>query len=90
MHVEIHDIVGIVHRAFINSFAITANNKKAIADRGWNPFSYTLLDHKELTKERSREAILASTMNCLLTGREPLNSADTSYQDRGQPNPREG
>jgi hypothetical protein len=29
-------------------------NKKAIADRGWNPLNYILLDHPELTKERKK------------------------------------
>jgi hypothetical protein len=29
--------------------------KKAIADRGWNPLNYILLDHPELTKERNKK-----------------------------------
>jgi hypothetical protein len=74
MHVEMHDIVGIVHRAFLNSFANRTNNMKAIADRGWNPLTYALLDHKELVKERNRQAILSSATNCLLTGKEPINA----------------
>jgi len=46
--VEKHDIMGIVHRAWIDSFARKESNKQAIRDRGWAPLVYTLLDHEEL------------------------------------------
>jgi len=36
MRVERHDIVGLVHRAWLKSFTNIETNKQAVADRGWN------------------------------------------------------
>jgi len=46
--VEKHDILGIVHRAWIDLFARKESNQQAIRDRGWVPLVYTLFDHEEL------------------------------------------
>lgn len=44
------DIVPIVLKSWPKSFGNQTNNKKAIAERGWNPLSYTLLDSDEVKK----------------------------------------
>jgi hypothetical protein len=45
--IERHDAVGLVHRAWMKSFAKVDSNQQAIAERGWNPLNYNLLDHEE-------------------------------------------
>ena len=46
--IEQHDIVGVVHHSWNQSFAKVEGNKKAIAERGWGPLTYNLLDYPEL------------------------------------------
>jgi len=48
--VEKSDVVLLIHHAWKESFAIVERNKKAIAERGWAPLNYVLLDHPELVK----------------------------------------
>jgi len=55
--IERHDAVGLVHRAWLKSFAKVDSNKRAIADRGWNPLSYKLLDHEELHRVKDDTAV---------------------------------
>ena len=55
--IERHDVVGLVHRAWEKSFAKKESNKRAIAERGWNPLNYNLLDHEELHREKDNTAI---------------------------------
>jgi hypothetical protein len=56
--VEKEDIIGIIHRAWKNSFAKVESNKKAIADRGWYPKNFMLLDNEELRKEKNNKHVL--------------------------------
>jgi hypothetical protein len=56
---------------------------KEIADRGWNPLTFTLLDHKELVKEINRQAIFSSATNCLLTRKKPINPAESMNLSQG-------
>ena len=42
------DIMSIVNDAWDNSFALVDSNETAIADRGWCPLNYTLLDDNEI------------------------------------------
>jgi hypothetical protein len=42
--IEKHDVVGLVHHAWLYSFDKRDSNKKAISERGWNPLTYNLLD----------------------------------------------
>jgi hypothetical protein len=42
------DVMWIVHYAWEKSFARVNMNKHAIAERGWGPLNYILLDHPEL------------------------------------------
>jgi len=55
--IERHDAVGLVHRAWMKSFAKVDSNKRAIADRGWNPLNYKLLDHEELHRVKDNNAV---------------------------------
>jgi hypothetical protein len=55
--IERHDAVGLVHRAWLKSFAKVDSNKRAIADRGWNPLNYKLLDHEELHRVKDDTAV---------------------------------
>jgi hypothetical protein len=45
---ETTDIIPLVTYAWDRSFALVHNAKKAIAQRGWNPMNYYLLDHKDV------------------------------------------
>ena len=42
------DILPLVNYAWDRSFALTSNNKKAIAERGWNPLNRSLLLNSEI------------------------------------------
>ena len=42
------DIMSIVNDAWDHSFALVASNQKAIADRGWGPLNYALLDDDDI------------------------------------------
>ena len=55
--IERHDAVGLVHRAWLKSFAKRESNQRAIAERGWNPLNYNLLDHEELHKTRDNNPV---------------------------------
>ncbi len=55
--IERHDAVGLVHRAWMKSFAKVDSNQRAIAERGWNPLNYNLLDHEELHKIRDNNPV---------------------------------
>jgi hypothetical protein len=51
---ERSDIVRIVNIAWQKSFARVDTNLKAIAERGWGPLNYVLLDHPELQETKDR------------------------------------
>ena len=74
LHVELHDIAGIEHRAFHKSFGKVQTNKQAMADSGWNPLTYVLLDHKELKKEKRSTTIDQAIENCTISGQQPISS----------------
>ena len=57
--IEKTDIVLVV-QAWRESFAIVMRNKKAIAERGWGPLSFILLDYLEL--KRCKKSSTGSTM----------------------------
>jgi len=60
--------VGIVHHAWNQSFAKVEGNKKAIAERGWAPLTYNLLDHPELQRTKNNHAVANAYKMCLLSG----------------------
>ena len=69
--IEKQDIVGIVHYAWNASFARIETNKKAIANRGWYPANYILLDSKELDKNKNNKHVRDAYTACELTGSQP-------------------
>jgi hypothetical protein len=69
--IEKQDIVGIVHYAWNASFARVETNKKAIANRGWYPANYILLDSKELDKNKNNMHVQDAYTACELTGSQP-------------------
>jgi len=42
------DIMSIVNDAWDHSFSLVVSNQKAIADRGWGPLNYALLDNDDI------------------------------------------
>lgn len=67
--IEKVDIVNLVHEAWLESFARVKSNKKAIADRGWNPLTYNCLLHPE---------ILATKYQHDITGASNIEQSATS------------
>ena len=49
------DLIPLINKAWDNSFAKVATNKKAIADRGWNPLNYNLLIIPEIRQTMTKE-----------------------------------
>jgi hypothetical protein len=52
------DIMWIVRYAWEKSFARIQTNKHAIAERGWGPLNYVLLDHPELKAIEDRVSLV--------------------------------
>jgi hypothetical protein len=52
------DIMWIVRYAWEKSFARVETHKHAIAERGWGPFNYVLLDHPELKQIEDRVSMV--------------------------------
>jgi hypothetical protein len=49
-----HDTMWLVRYAWENSFVRVRTKKQAIAERGWGPLNYLLLDHPELQEIEER------------------------------------
>jgi hypothetical protein len=49
-----HDIMWLVRYAWKKSFARVRTNTQTIAERGWGPLNYVLLDHPELQEIEER------------------------------------
>ena len=48
-------------QAWLDSFARTQSNRKAIADRGWNPLTYNYLLHPEILATKFQENTTSTT-----------------------------
>ncbi len=72
-----HDIVGLVHCAWEHSFARAESSRRAIADRGWNPLTFNLLDHEEL-----HSAINNVYQLTAIHGKESIDPSSLNF-DRG-------
>jgi hypothetical protein len=57
------DVIPLVRKAWYASFAKTEKAKSAIADRGWHPLNYKLLDHPSL-KPTSSEDLVQTLPDC--------------------------
>ena len=42
------DIIPLINKYWVHSFAEVESNKKSIAERGWFPYNQNLLMHKQL------------------------------------------
>jgi hypothetical protein len=74
--IERHDAVGLTLHAWNVSFARVESNKKAVAERGWGPLTYNLLDHPELTRKQDNTAVLrAYQLAHQLHGKEIVDPA---------------
>ena len=43
-----NDIIPLINKSRVNSFAEVESNKKSIAERGWFPYNRNILMHKQL------------------------------------------
>jgi len=59
-------IILLIHQAWKESFAVKATNKKVIAERGWGPLNYVLLDHPELSNMQQQTSSTVTTAYQLL------------------------
>jgi hypothetical protein len=57
---EMTDIVPLISHAWLESFAKTSSSKKAIAQRGWGPLNFALLDHPDVRKTNAGDGINTS------------------------------
>ena len=80
--IEKTNIILVVCMAWRESFAIAVRNKKAIAERGWDPLNFILLDHPELKKAQELVNVVNSTYECLaLTGTAPISPSDLNMDN---------
>jgi hypothetical protein len=81
VNIERHDIVGIVHYAWEQSFARVKTNKKAIAAHGWNPLTYNLLDNKDLKREKACNPVKAAYGMCMMSGKTTADPLTLNFTD---------
>jgi hypothetical protein len=67
--IERHEIVGIMHYAWGQSFACIPTNKKETASHGWNPLTDNLLENKDLKREKSSNPFKHSGKWCMISGK---------------------
>ena len=51
-------VVLLVLLAWKESFAMDATNKKAFAEKGWEPLNYELLDNKDLAHTHNNQPVI--------------------------------
>jgi hypothetical protein len=78
--VEKQDIIGIIHRAWNNSFTKVESNKKAVVGRGWYHANYILLNNEELRKEKNSKHVHDAHDLCAMSGYKtaPLETLNLS------------
>jgi len=69
--IEKHNIVGLDHRAWNESFTQLESNRTAISERGWGPLTYNLLDHNELKWAKKNKAVQIAYEQSVLSGATP-------------------
>ena len=75
--IEKTDVILVVHMAWRESFAIVVRNKKVIAERGWGPLNFILLDHPELKKvQEIVNGVNNAYEHFALTGMVPISPSD--------------
>jgi hypothetical protein len=68
--IDYHDVVRLVQHDWQYSFAKVESSRKAIAERGWNPLAYNLLDNSELYMEQDDTAIKNAYQLAMIHGKE--------------------
>jgi len=79
--IEKHDIIGLVHHAWNESFQNVESNKTAVQERGWGPLTFNLLNHPELKKEKMNNAVSDAYDCCSLQGVRLLAHEDLNMTD---------
>jgi len=79
--IDRHDVVGLVQRAWQHSFAKVESSRKAIAERGWNPLAYNLLDNSELYREKDDTAIKNAYQLAMIHGKENMDPSCLNLED---------
>jgi len=79
--IEKMDVVLLVHKAWVVSFARVDPNKKAIAERVWGPLNYALLDNPELNKNANKQRIVQAYEQLNLTGDVPTDINGLNTED---------
>ncbi len=77
--IDRHDVVGLVHRAWEHSFARTESSRRAIAERGWNPLTFNLLDHEELHRDKDENAINNAYQLAAIYGKENVDPSSLNF-----------
>ena len=77
--IDRHDIVGLVHCAWEHSFARTESSRRAIAERGWNPLTFNLLDHEELHRDKDENAINNAYQLAAIYGKENVDPSSLNF-----------
>lgn len=67
------DIIPLVKKCWDKSFGHCFNSKKAIANRGWNPLNYYLLDNKRLVKSNKQQPNVDVQVPLSLDGNTSIN-----------------
>ena len=73
--------MGIVHYAWEQSFARVETNKKATAARGWNPLTYSLLDNKDLKREKASNPVKAAYEMCMISGKAAADPLTLNFNE---------
>ena len=74
------------------SFGVVESNKKALAERGWNPLNYALLQHQfdkngsnvKSNKRKIADLHLDTSVIFLATGNNLNVSGEVTIDDRGE------
>ena len=85
------DIMSIVNDAWDNSFALIDSNKTAIADRGWCPLNYALLDDNEIkstmtNSEKIQHGMLLKSNNSNTQQSSSVHNSFSSISELTNPN----
>ncbi len=77
--IEQHDVAGLVHSAWLHFFAKVESSKRPIAERGWNPLTYNLLDHRELNRTKDNNLIDLAYQLVKIHGKENLDPTNLNF-----------
>ena len=79
--IEKHDIVRLMHWAWLDSFAWDDSNKTATSEWGWGPLAYNLLDHEELKCTKNNKRVYNAYQQCKLTSEKPISLTELNLTE---------